>query len=149
MAFGMVVGMLAAGPALAADGEAPAGQHKAELVSLPTRAGVTQDFILVQPTAGAPKAAVILFAGGGGALRLASSGAATKNGNFLVRSRNLFADAGLLVAVPDTPSDHGSGYGKLFRSSDEHASDIAAVIAYLRAKALVPVWLVGTSLGTL
>jgi len=53
------------------------------------------------------------------------------------------------VAVPDTPSDHRSGYGKSFRGSDEHAADIAALIAYLRGKAKVPVWLVGTSKGTL
>jgi hypothetical protein len=52
------------------------------------------------------------------------------------------------VAVVDVPSDHPSGLGG-FRSSAEHATDIGFVIAYLRQKAPVPVWLVGTSRGTI
>jgi pimeloyl-ACP methyl ester carboxylesterase len=35
-----------------------------------------------------------------------------------------------------------------FRVSPEHATDIAAVIAYLKRRSQVPVWLVGTSRGT-
>jgi pimeloyl-ACP methyl ester carboxylesterase len=35
-----------------------------------------------------------------------------------------------------------------FRNSEEHVTDIDAVIAYLRREADVPVWLVGTSRGT-
>jgi pimeloyl-ACP methyl ester carboxylesterase len=64
-----------------------------------------------------------------------------------VRSRGLFAEEGLLVAVLDVPSDHAAGYGR-FRVSKEHAQDVAAVIAALKALAPVPVWLVGTSKGT-
>jgi len=51
------------------------------------------------------------------------------------------------VAVLDVPSDHATGYGR-FRASEEHAADVAAVIASLRKVAPVPVWLVGTSRGT-
>jgi pimeloyl-ACP methyl ester carboxylesterase len=36
-----------------------------------------------------------------------------------------------------------------FRASAEHATDIAAMIALLRQRAPVPVWLVGTSRGTI
>jgi alpha-beta hydrolase superfamily lysophospholipase len=45
------------------------------------------------------------------------------------------------------PSDHLEGL-EGFRTTAEHAQDIAAVIAYLRQKAPVPVWLIGTSMGT-
>jgi pimeloyl-ACP methyl ester carboxylesterase len=117
-----------------------------QLIMLPTRPGVEQPFWLVE-AGGAPVASVILFTGGEG--RLGSDGGTGLVGtNFLVRSRDKFAAQGFLVAVVDVPSDHPSGLGE-FRSSKEHASDIAFVIAYLRQKAPVPVWLVGTSMGTI
>jgi hypothetical protein len=52
----------------------------------------------------------------------------------------------LLVAIVDPPSDRSSLYG--FRITRAHALDIKGVIAYLRQQAPVPVWLVGTSYGT-
>lgn len=125
----------------------------AELVKLDTRDGVEQRFILVSPD-GPPVASVILFAGGKGALNLSSffgvpSMTWGKN-NFLVRTRDQFAAQGFLVAVVDAPSDRQSKRGMLggFRNSAEHVQDIDAVIAYLRTRADVPVWLVGTSRGT-
>jgi len=118
-----------------------------QLISLPTRPGVTVDLFLVRPHA-EPVASAILFTGGDGSLGLASRALNFPGGNFLVRTRKLFAAQGFLVAVVDTPSDHAKGYG-IFRTSDDHARDIAAVIAYLRHEAAVPVWLVGTSLGTI
>jgi predicted alpha/beta-hydrolase family hydrolase len=116
------------------------------LVKLATRPGVTQPFWLLQP-AGAPVASLILFPGGEGIVDRAGSGVPQGN-NFLVRVRDKFAAQGFLVALLDVPSDHSSGLG-LFRASGEHSADVGAVIAYLRAKAPVPVWLVGTSRGTI
>ncbi len=69
--------------------------------------------------------------------------------NFLVRTRQLFADQGLLVAVVDAPSDRQSSpYLGGFRQRPDHVADIKAVIAWVREQAKVPVWLVGTSRGT-
>jgi pimeloyl-ACP methyl ester carboxylesterase len=120
--------------------------HAADDVqTIPTRPGVTQAFILARPS-GAPAASVILFAGGNGLLAL-GSGKLGLGGNFLVRNRARFAGEGLLVAVVDTPSDHPSGLDG-FRTSAAHAEDIRAVIAALKREAPVPVWLVGTSMGT-
>jgi pimeloyl-ACP methyl ester carboxylesterase len=64
-----------------------------------------------------------------------------------VRNRGRFAGHGLLVAVIDTPSDRPDGLDG-FRATAAHADDVRAVIAALRAEAAVPVWLVGTSMGT-
>jgi dienelactone hydrolase len=125
----------------------------AELVSLETRAGIEQRLILIEPE-GEPVASVVLFAGGKGALQLSSLfGRPTMKwgmNNFLVRTRERFADHGMLVAVADAPSDMQSARGMLggFRASEDHVDDIDAVIAYLKARANVPVWLVGTSRGT-
>src|SRR5262249_28290534 len=70
-------------------------------------------------------------------------------GNFLVRSRQLFADQGLMVVVVDAPSDRQKApYLSGFRGSREHVADLKAVIAWVRKQTDVPVWLVGTSRGT-
>ena len=113
--------------------------------TIPSRPGVTQSFLLVHPP-DQPVAAAVFFAGGNGALRL-GSGRVGLAGNFLVRTRARFAEHGLLVAVVDAPSDHPAGLDG-FRTTAAHATDVQAVIAALRAEAAVPVWVVGTSMGT-
>ena len=124
---------------------AATGRAADDTRTIPTRPGVTQAFLLVKPS-GPPVASVILFAGGNGLLAL-GSGRLGLAGNFLVRNRARFAGLGLLVAVVDAPSDHPTGLDG-FRTSAEHAEDIRAVIAALKQEAPVPVWLVGTSMGT-
>lgn len=124
--------------------------HAEQAVTLETRPGVKQSFLLLEPQ-GKPVAAVILFAGGGGALELDGTSIRSLKNNFLVRTRKRFAEQGFLVAVVDAPSDRQSKRGMLegrFRASSEHVTDIEAVINDLRRRADVPVWLVGTSRGT-
>jgi pimeloyl-ACP methyl ester carboxylesterase len=117
------------------------------LVSIQTPRGVKQAFILIKPEK--PVASVILFAGGHGALGLKSaSDMKWGAGNFLVRSRDKFAQHNFMVAVLDAPSDRQNGMNAIFRMSKSHADDIAAVAAHLKKLAPVPVWLVGTSMGT-
>jgi len=124
-----------------------------KLVTLKTRPGVEQKFLLTEPKD--PVASVILFAGGKGALGLSSFlGVPTigwGKGNFLVRTREMFARSGLMVAVVDAPSDRQSKRGMYegnYRDSAEQVTDIDAVISDLRKRKDVPVWLVGTSRGT-
>jgi pimeloyl-ACP methyl ester carboxylesterase len=125
-----------------------AAAHAGETVmSVPTRPGVTQSFLLVRPE-GEPVASVILFSGGGGNLRLAQRAGAVTSTNFLVRNRQRFARHGFLVAVIDAPSDRESDGLTLFRSTAAHAHDVRAVIDELRRMSPAPVWLVGTSMGT-
>jgi hypothetical protein len=116
------------------------------LKTVEPRSGVTVPFLLVEPAA-APVASVILFTGGDGVLGFKGAPPYPRGGNFLVRNRKAFAGHGLLVAVIDVPSDHSSGYGR-YRITDGHARDVAAVIAALRERAPVAVWVVGTSKGT-
>lgn len=118
-----------------------------QLITIPTRPGVTQSFYLTDPNR-PPVASLILFPGGQG--RLSGYGPADlRHGNFLVRSRDLFVARGFTVAVMDAPSDETSGMGDSFRVGKVHRGDIAATIAWLRQHAAAPVWLVGTSMGTL
>jgi dienelactone hydrolase len=69
-------------------------------------------------------------------------------GNFLVRTRKHWVKHNLLVAVPDAPSDMQGGI-EMWRNSAEHAADIRAVIAHLRRYSKGPVFLIGTSRGTI
>ncbi len=130
--------------------DAPASERvlgeNRSLVSVSGREGATQRFLVVRPRRA--RASVVLFAGDTGRLDLGDNGSiGNLAGNFLVRSRNRFVQKGLTVALVDTPSDRTTLDG--FRTSRAHAVDIRAVIRWLRSRDGVPVWLVGTSRGTI
>jgi hypothetical protein len=142
------ISQLLTGAMLVVIGLAPASASEETLVKLKTPRGVSQSFLLIKPDK-PPAAAVILFAGGHGALKLSSAGRmGWGSGNFLVRTRDTFVRHGLMVAVMDAPADQQNGMNAIFRMGTSHAGDIGAVAARLRAEANVPVWLVGTSMGT-
>ncbi len=118
-----------------------------ELRTITTRPGVTQSFLLIRP-ANKPTKSVILFAGAHGRLALSPQGIGWGEGNFLVRNRERFAQKGFLVAVNDAPSDRPQGLWN-FRTSAAHAEDIKHVVAELKKISDIPVWLIGTSMGTI
>ncbi len=100
-------------------------------------------------------AVLLLFTGGDGMLGMnvdQNQFGINRSANFLVRSRHLFASFGFHVAVIDAATDFiscPSGLGNL-RLSNEHLSDIKAVIDDLRARFPgLPVWVVGTSMGSI
>ena len=115
------------------------------VIDIPTRPGITQRLLVIKPAN--PQATVILFAGGHGGLGIFANGSFKwGEGNFLIRSRQHFADRGLNVVIVDTASDRTNLAG--FRQTAEHLADIKAVIAWSREQDKLPVWLVGTSRGT-
>lgn len=126
-----------------------AAQSPQQVVDLPTRSGVSQRLLVLEPARPA-KAVVLNFAGGHGGLQIGPDGAiAWGEGNFVVRTRKLFAEQGLVVAVVDAPSDRQAPpYLSGRRQTPEHVADIGAAIAWARQKYQLPVWLVGTSRGT-
>ena len=119
-----------------------------QVVDLPTRSGVSQRLLVLSPPQS--KAAVILFAGGHGGLQISPEGKfGWGEGNFLVRTRQLFAEQALQVIVMDAPSDRQQPpFLDMFRQTAEHAEDIQAVIAWARQQSNIPVWLIGTSRGS-
>lgn len=121
--------------------------QEADLVSIDTPRGVKQSFILIEPEE--PVAAVILLAGGDGALGLKGpSTIESDDRSFVVRVREKFAQHKLIVALVDAPSDREDGLDSAFRIDNAHAGDISAVADYLKNVADVPIWLVGTGTGT-
>jgi predicted alpha/beta-hydrolase family hydrolase len=121
----------------------------AHYIELPSRDNITQPFLLLDtPNA---VASVILFAGASGFLELDPDGTINQlSGNFLVRSRELFAAQGLQVVVYEVPSHKNNDFGLLggYRRTNAHAQDIEVVIDYLKKKDGLPVWLIGTSRGS-
>lgn len=91
-------------------------------------------------------ATVVLLPGGAGGIGKIEDGKPTGT-NFLVRTRDTFADAGLNVAVMSRASDKADlDYPD--RVAEDHMTDIKALVDYLKKDAGVPVWLVSTSRGT-
>lgn len=124
------------------------GQVIQKVVDIPTRSGVTERVLLIVPAE--PKVTLILFPGGHGGLQIFPNGSMKwGESNFLVRTRQLFADAGFAIAIIDAPSDRQSPpFLQGFRQKPDHVADIRAVISALRASIKAPIWLVGTSRGT-
>jgi len=112
-------------------------------VNIDTRPGVRVGYYLMErPDA---VATLVLLPGGAGSIGL-KDGVPT-SGNFLVRSRDLFAAAGFDVAVVGRPSDRIE-LDNNFRASADHVTDLRMVVERLRKDLGKPVWLVGTSRGT-
>jgi hypothetical protein len=121
--------------------------QNADIVKITTPRGIDQPILLIEVEN--PIASVVLIAGGHGALGLKDTNTMEwGDQNFLVRTREKFAARKLMVAVLDAPSDRPDGLDTAFRLSNAHAGDIGAVGGYLKQLADVPVWLVGTSMGT-
>lgn len=124
-----------------------------EIVTLPTRAGVTQSYFLTS----IPKnleAVALLLPGSGGLIQLRTEDGKPRfnQGNFLVRSRAEFVKRGVAAAILDAPSDQqgGWGMGDEFRLGELHFTDISAVMGDLEKRfPKVPLFLVGTSRGTI
>ncbi len=119
-------------------------KYSSHEIQIPTRGGITERFELITPQD--PKAVIVSFTGGAGRVNFSSSNPSNTKANFLERNRTLFAERGFVVASITPPSNRNDLSG--FRETAEHVQDIRAVIAWLRQKFSLPVWLIGTSNGT-
>ncbi len=119
-----------------------------KIVTLKTRKGIKQRFILIEPKSSS-KGIVVLFPGGSGKIGLHKDKDDWKLGNFLVRTRGVFVDNGYTTVVIDSPSKRKNGMKGGFRTSNKHIKDISKVVQYLRNKyPNQKIWLIGTSRGT-
>ena len=144
----VVLGAMAGSPLLAQPGSEPAGGC-GEVVTIETHGRTTTRYALVQPKNA--QVALVLLPGRGGHLDLDGKGCPRAlKGNSLVRSLPHFHGAGLATALVDAPSDHAGEDGlKGFRMTPQHADDLGKVIADVRKRTSLPVWIVGTSRGSI
>lgn len=121
-----------------------------EVRRIPTRPGVTLDFLITLPEPGQGRDALILFPGGNGvrSFQLLEDGA-VQGWNFLVRSSPEFSSHGLTVVTVNPPSDHPNGMSTGFRESPEHARDVGMLVSYLESQGIARIFLAGNSRGTI
>ena len=115
------------------------------LFKVPTRSDV-KTTLFWEPVEGA-KATVFLFPGGGGGFGKVEDGKPTSN-NFLVRSAPYFTANGFNVAIFGRPSD-SDDLDYADRISDTHMTDVRKVLDFVKTQSVAPVWIVGTSRGTI
>jgi hypothetical protein len=128
--------------------------HAQELVTLPTRPGVTLSFFIANMGKVQPRAAALMLIGGGGNIRLRVEEGQIRFGqqNFLPRSRREFIAEGILPVILDNPTDQQAGEGMTddFRAGAAHTADLRAVLADVKRRYPgLPVFLVGTSRSTI
>ena len=102
--------------------------------------------VYFRATPGAKGSLVLLPGGAGGMGKIGSAGW-PEGANFLVRSAPLFAAKGFNVAIVSRPSDQ-SDMDYPFRVSASAMEDLRRVLRQVRSTFAGPVWVVGTSRGT-
>ena len=125
-----------------------------QVISVPVTDGATLSYLLTQQETSAPQWILVMFPGGEGEMQLSQSADGAihmlEQGNFLSRSRKLFAVDGFATAIVDAPSDQPGGYSDEFRASPRHAQDLAKVTADLHQRfPSAKLVLIGTSRGTI
>lgn len=138
--------------ALAALLAAPSAAVAQELVTVPTRPGVTQSFFIPAMGGRKPEAIALLYIGGYGNINLREEGGQVKfgQGNFLPRARRDFIRNGVLPVILDTPSDARKGVGDEYRVGSEQTVDARAVLAEVRRRYPgLPVFVATTSRSTI
>ncbi len=104
-----------------------------DLVTFPTRKGVTQSIFIESPSSNPPWV-IVLFGGNDGALHLQSNGPTTLKGNFLIRTAGYWAHQNYAAVLADTPSDNAEGVNDSFRLGKDSFTDTEAIVRALRQR---------------
>lgn len=93
-----------------------------------------------------PKGTIVMFPGGAGDVGLEGDGDLRHDHNFVVRTRALWTSRGYSVVIPDTV-DRANLRG--MRSSPRYAGLVADLVAFAQKNLGGPVFLLGTSQGSI
>lgn len=129
-----------------------AGAAAQEMVTIPTRPGITQSFFIPDMGGRKPEAIALLYIGGYGNIKLRTEGGQVKFGqnNFLPRARREFIRNGVLPVILDTPSNAQDGVADEYRTGQEQTTDARAVLAEVRKRFPgLPVFIATTSRSTI
>ncbi len=141
----LVAGLLAyAAPALSQHLNADTDSTHERVFDLPLVDGPVQRVLYVTPSR--PLATIVMLPGGDGDVGVERDGDLTHGDNFLVRTRGAWAKLGYAVLIPDA-GDGTNLRGQ--RSSPGYAKLVNALIEFAHAKLDRPVFLLGTSQGSI
>jgi hypothetical protein len=111
--------------------------------------GEQQRFLYLAPaagSAGAPNATLVMLPGGAGDVGIERDGDVLHGDNFLIRTRALWAAQGFAIIIPDRIDDASL---RGLRSSRQYAGAISQLVVFAHKHASGPVFLVGTSQGSI
>lgn len=114
------------------------------IVSLPIGNGLSQRMLYLAPAH--PRATLVMLPGGTGEIGLRRNGDLRHDDNFVVRTRAAWVRRGYAVLIPDTI---GQANLRGVRSSSAYSRIVDKLVAYAHARAAAPVFLLGTSQGTI
>lgn len=137
-----LAGMLLLGltvPVMAAQGDG------SRVLDLSVAGAGAQRALYVSPSH--PKATLVMLPGGAGDIGIGNDGSLAHGHNFLVRSRDLWVAHGFAVLIPDAVGGIKNLRG--LRSTPEYAAVVTALVKAARAQAAAPVFLMGTSQGSI
>lgn len=138
------------GPSLSAERVSDAGDNADQIpsdehvIDLPFAAGGTQRVLYISPSR--PRGTIVMLPGGTGDVDIERSGDIANNDNFVVRSRALWIARHYAALIPDA-ADHTNLRG--LRSTPEYAALVGDFVAYAHAQTSGPVFLLGTSQGSI
>lgn len=114
------------------------------VLDIPLGNGVTQRVLYVAPEQ--PRGILVMLPGGSGEIAIQPDGHILHADNFVVRSRDLWLDRGYGVAILDAPTDRSM---RGARSTPAYAALLEQVLQVLQRRAHAPLWLLGTSQGSI
>lgn len=114
------------------------------VLNLPVAGGDQQRALYASPPH--PRAIIVMLPGGAGDVGLAGDGDIAHGNNFVVRTRALWNAAGFAVLIPDAVDGRNL---RGLRSSARYAALVGDLVAAAHAQAAVPVFLLGTSQGSI
>jgi pimeloyl-ACP methyl ester carboxylesterase len=94
-------------------------------------------------------ATVILFSGGGGGFGKIGEDGWPASSNFLIRTGKLWAAHPFNVVMVGRPSDGIDLRDGAVRIGENHAADNRSIFKAVKLKSNLPIWVVGTSMGTM
>lgn len=129
----------------------PAAQEvdvgRGEVLRVATRDGVSVPIYAYWRDAAV--ASVVLFAGGAGGYGKIADDGWPAGGNFLIRTGKHWASAPFNVVMVGRPSDGIDLALGNVRTGEAHAADNVAIFKAVKRQSQAPLWVVGTSMGTI
>lgn len=131
------------GSGLSAADEAAVGQVQ----RIATRAGVSVPIYAYWRNDAL--ATVVLYSGGGGGYGRIGADGWPAGGNFLIRTGRHWASHPFNVVMVGRPTDGIDLSQGDVRTGEDHAADNLAIFKAIKRQSALPIWLVGTSMGTI